>query len=628
MRKILLFATLIISTFLITQSEANISPVTSLPKYEWQKHATFPDRLGRTDDTLAMNNMMSFIFWRGQGKIYLRVSPRTKSFTLYLNGHIIDTSQAIAGGIYEADISGATIDGINTLHISRIEPYGLKNAVEVFVPYPVIIEGRPENEGISPESLALISEIISSDIAHGFPSAQLAIIRNGRLIYSNAWGKTDTANPKSPNVTRETLYDLASVSKVLTVNYAVQKLITDGKLDLDARIADIFGREFLDGTIKAPYAATNAKTMRAWKSSITVRDVMCHRAGYPPEIHYYDKNYDLSTFKHNEKSRNPLYSGITPSPETRAQTFRAIKQTPLQYQPRTKITYSDVDYMLLCLAVEEITGMTLDAYLSANFWQPMSLTRITFNPLKNGFTVDDCVATEIHGNMTTRGYAVRFPGIRDYVLKGEVHDEKAFHSMAGVSGHAGLFANAEDVAVLLSAMLTGGYGGHKFFSRNVIDMFTATQDKGAGIWGVGWWRNGDDGRPWYFGTQSASGTFGHQGFTGTLVMVDPSRNLVIAYFTNKLNSPALMPLSRRKTFAGNWYTASTLGFVAQILGVNDAGQLDSLLADMAEGSLKLIPNGAGKNHPSVRNAESKIDLLSRREGFADYVARLKNMLPR
>lgn len=628
MRKILLLATLIISTCLIIQSYANISPVTSIPKYEWQKQASFPDWLGRTDDTLAMNHMMSFTFWSGQGKIYLKISPRTKSFRLYLNGTSIDTSHALAGGIYEADISGATVNGVNTLHISQIEPYGLKNAVEVFVPYPVIIEGSPQNEGISPESLALISEIISSDVAHGFPSAQLAIIRNGRMIFSRAWGKTDTTNPNSPNVTRETLYDLASVSKVLTVNYAVQKLVTEGKIDLDAKIADIFGREFLDGTIKAPYSLASPKTMRAWKSSITVRDVMCHRAGFPSEIHYYDKNYDLSTFKHNDKSANALYSGITPSPETRAKTFRAIMHTPLQYQPRTKIAYSDVDYMLLCFAVEKITGMTLDAYLSANFWRPMGLTHITFNPLKSGFTPNDCAATEIHGNMTTRGYAVNFPGLRDYVLKGEVHDEKAFHSMAGVSGHAGLFANAEDAAILLSAMLTGGYGGHRFFSRNVIDMFTATQDKGAGIWGAGWWRNGDDGRPWYFGTHSHSGAFGHQGFTGTLVMADPSRNLIIAYFTNKLNSPAVMPLSKRKTFAGNWYTSSTLGFVAQILGVNDAGQLESLLADMAGGSVKLIPNGAGKNHPSVKNAESKIDMLSRHEGYGDYVARLREMLPR
>lgn len=94
--------------------------------------------------------------------------------------------------------------------MSEIEPYGLKNAVEVFVPYPVVVDGSPEDEGIRPESLALIAGIISSDIAHSLPGAQLAVIRNGRLIYSNAWGKTDTTNPNSPEATRETLYDRVS----------------------------------------------------------------------------------------------------------------------------------------------------------------------------------------------------------------------------------------------------------------------------------------------------------------------------------------------------------------------------------------------------------------------------------
>ena len=630
------FAAFMLSFIIITSAEANVIPLSSIPNYQWQKKASFPEWLGRTDDTLALNSMMSFMFWHGQGKIYLRTSSRAKSFRLFINGHKIDTSSAKAGASYEINIADFTVNGINTLQVSNIEPYGVKNAVEIFIPYPVVVDGRPEDEGIRPESLALISEIISSDVAHGFPGAQLAIIRNGRLIYSNAWGKTDSTNPKSPNVTRETLFDVASVSKVLTVNYAVQKLMTEGRLDVDAKISGILGAEYINATIKAPYVSASLKTIQAWKSSVTVRDVMCHRAGYPPEIHYYDKNYDLANFQHNEKSINPLYSGITPNAETRAKTYRAILRTPLQYQPRTKIKYSDVDYMLMCFVAEKISGMTLDKYLAENFWRPMGLTHITYNPLRNNFAPEGIAATEIRGNMTTRGHAVNFPGLRDYVLKGEVHDEKAYHSMDGVSGHAGIFANAEDTAILLSVMLTGGYGGHKFFSRNVIDTFTATQDKDKGQWGIGWWREGDDGRMWYFGNNSHPGAFGHQGFTGTLVAVDPSRNLVVAYFTNKLNTPAVMPLSRRKTFAGNWYTASTLGFVLQILGIGiDSGgskdvseQLSALLSDMAGGSLKLIPENAGKNHPSVKNSESKIDLLMTRNEYADEAMRLRKMLLR
>ena len=618
MRKLILSAVMLLCV--LAEAESSIIPVSAVPAYQWQKAAAFPDWQGRPDDSLAMNSMMSFTFWHGQGKIYLKVSPRTKNFALFVNDRKLDTSSAKAGGTYEVDISGATVNGINTLQLSSIEPRGLKDAVKVYVPYPEILDGRPEDEGIRPEALELVAEIISSDIAYGFPGAQLAVIRNGRLIYSNSFGTTNTADPDSPKVTRDTLYDLASVTKILSVNYAVQKLMTEGRLDVDAKIADIFGSEFLDSTITAKYEdtpITDAETMREWKAEITIRDVMCHRAGYPPELHYYDKHYDITRFKHNDNADNPFYSGITPSPETRAKTLREIFRTPLLYKPRTKIAYSDTDFMLMCFVVEKAAGKTLDEYLAENFWRPLGLKHITYNPLKNGFSPEDCAATEINGNMTTRGYAVKFEGLRDYVLRGEVHDEKACHSMDGVSGHAGLFANAEDAAKLMSVMLTGGYGQHKFFSRSVMDMFTSPQDKQSGQWGIGWWREGDDGRPHYFGTQSSSGAFGHQGFTGTLVFADPSRNLVVVFLTNKINTPALRPLRKPKTFAGNWYTASTLGFAVQILGIGLDGeddiseQLESLLEDMTEGSERLIPEGAGKDHPAVRNAASKRDVLRR-----------------
>ena len=571
----------------------------------WQKEASFPDWKGYTDDTLAMNSMMSFMFWHGQGKVKVEVSGQVHSFRMFINGHPLDTSRMKPGGVYEADISSWTADGVNTLQVSNIEPLGLKDAVKISVPYPIVLAGRPEDEGINPESLALIGDIISSDIAHGFPGAQLAVIRNGRMVYSSAWGTTDTSTPDSPKVTRETLYDLASVTKVLAINFAVQKLVTDGRLDVDAKIADILGHGFLEGP------------SRAWKSSITVRDVMCHRAGNPAEVHYYDP-------------ANALFTGTTPSPETRAKTFRAILKTPLSYEPRTKILYSDVDFMLMCFVVEKVSGKPLDEYLAENFWRPMGLARVTFKPLEHGFLPDEIAATEIDGNTTTRGKKVYFPGLRDYVLKGEVHDEKAYHSMNGVSGHAGLFANAESAALLMSVMLTGGWGEHRFFSRNVIDTFTAPQDKAKGQWGLGWWREGDDGRLWYFGGQASSGAFGHQGFTGVLVMADPAKNLVIAYFTNKLNTPAVLPLSGKRTFEGSWFTASTLGFAAQILGVgmdsreSVTEQLRALREDMAAESLRLIPAGAKRGHPAVRNAESKIALLDD-EGAA---AKLREKLPK
>ena len=124
------------------------------------------------------------------------------------------------------------------------------------IPYPEVLEGTPEEEGIRPETLELISDLIETDIDNGFTSAQLAVIRNGRLVYENAWGRTNTYLPDgspctdSAFVTTDTLYDLASISKMFGVNYALQKLVTDGKADLDAKITDFLGEEFVTETIQ------------------------------------------------------------------------------------------------------------------------------------------------------------------------------------------------------------------------------------------------------------------------------------------------------------------------------------------------------------------------------------------
>ncbi|MBR0249710.1 MAG: serine hydrolase [Synergistaceae bacterium] len=643
-RSALILLIIIIITESITPSFAarsSITQISSLPLGDWQKTVNFPDWRGKVDDTLALNSMISFNFWHGQGKVYLKVSEKTKRFNMFINGTRINTSNVNQKGFFSVDISQYTLDGINTIQISNIEPYNTKDAITLFIPYPVILEGTLKDSGIRPETISLISDIIDSDTANGFTSAQLAVIRNGRLVYSNAWGKVNSYNQNGTRITKgrnadtNTLYDLASVSKMFGVNYAIQKLVTDEKLDIDSRIVDILGNEFANSSLTITYknlGRINSNTMREWKSSITVRDVLCHRAGFPPAVHYHDKNYDLSALKHDDKASNPLYTGNDGSALTRTKTLDAICKTPLMYRPRTRIVYSDVDYMLLCFVIEKVTGQTLDVYMRENFWRLMNLNRIAYNPLKNRFSRDEIAATEINGNR--RAGNINFSGIRTYTLQGEVHDEKAFHSMGGVSGHAGLFSNAEDIAKLASVMLTGGYGNHKFFSRNVIDTFTAPQNADSANWGVGWYREAEDERVWYFGTQTPSYAIGHQGWTGTLVIIDPSRNLVIAYLTNKINSPAMKGYTSSKGFTASWFTSATLGFVPQILSIgmdsdkNINAQLMSLLADMAGDSVKLITKKAGRTHPSVMNAKSKIDLLFRRakaSGMKEYLSEAERL---
>ncbi|MCR5788517.1 MAG: penicillin binding protein PBP4B [Lachnospiraceae bacterium] len=592
----------------------------------YQINVSFPDWKGYTDDTLAMNSMISFLGYHGQGSLEITVSEEVTGFELYINGIAVDTAEFAGGGQYTLDISEYTRNGENTLQVSGITPFDLKEAVKVSVPYPTVLPGEPEEEGISEQTLAMISDLIENDVANGFTSASLAVIRNGRLVYENAWGRTNSYHPdgtpdeESPLVTTDTLYDLASVTKMFSVNYALQKLVTDGEVKLDDTIASYLGESFytedpiLTDTGDDP--GIDPETMKEWKAALTIRDLLRHQGGFPADPKYpspllYKEDTDVYP-------ENPLFAGNGADEETKIATIEMIGKTPLNYEPGTKTVYSDLDYMILGLVVEKVTGKDLNSYLKETFWEPMGLTHITYNPLQQGFEASDCAATELNGN-TRDGY-LDFSGYRTYTLQGEVHDEKAFYSMEGISGHAGLFSNATDLAKLASVMLSGGYGEYRFFSRNVMNQFMAPKREDAGNWGLGWWRQGDSQRVWYFGTQAGSNTIGHQGWTGTIVMIDPDRQLVIAYLTNKINSRITDFAANPNKFNGGWYTAATLGFVPQLLSIGmDASleeteisdQLLTLCADMAVESLKLVPEGISftSDHPSVKNVESKLSLF-------------------
>ena len=462
------------------------------------------------------------------------------------------------------------------------------------------------------------------------------MIRNGRLIYNNAWGKTNSYLPDgspcvdSSDVTTDTLYDLASVTKMFSVNYAFQKLLTDGQVDLDAKITDFLGDEFAseavfmsdsspeDDNSPEDDSRPDIETVRAWKAGLTIRDLLRHQGGFPASPRYCAPYVFVDNLPEGESyPENPIFAGNGADEETRQATIEMIFRTPLEYEPGTQTLYSDVDYIILGLVVEKITGKGLDEWLRESFWKPMGLSHITYKPLDNGFSPEDCAATELNGN--TRDGLFEFDGYRTSTIQGEVHDELAYYNMAGVSGHAGLFSNAEDLAKLASLMLCGGCGENRFFSRNVMDVFTAPKSDSAANWGLGWWRQGDSQRVWYFGTQAGSDTVGHQGWTGTLFVIDPDRELVIVYLTNKINSPITDKYANANKFDGNWYTASTLGFVPQILSIgmdsdeDISGQLLDLTADMAVESLKLLPQGVSVSsaHPAAKNAQSKLRLFEK-----------------
>ncbi len=493
---------------------------------------------------------------------------------------------------------------------------------EEYVP-PEIERALPQDVGIHDECIALIEDIITSDIANGFTSAQLSIIKDDKLVYENAWGKLCTyekdgsIKEDSPLVTTDTLYDLASVSKMLGVNYALQKLVTEGKLVISEKIVDILGSEFSEDTIDIQYvkgSGASLETQKKWKAELTVRELLQHQGGFPADPRYSNPHVDQASQEYDPEYENVLFSSYEANEKAKALTYEAICKTPLLYEPGTKTVYSDVDYMILGLVVEKISGVTLDEYIKENFCTPLGLTHVTYNPLENGFTKDDCAATELNGN-TRDGYIV-YDGVRTETLQGEVHDEKAYYCMGGVSGHAGLFSNATDLARLANVMLTGKCGDTQVFSKEVIGLFTDPVADNIQKWGLGWWRQGNLERTSYFGTKASSETFGHQGWTGTLVMIDPEKNLVIAFLTNKINSPVTNKKSNPNKFNGNWYTTAKLGFVAEILYVGMDEDVDvredliHICESLIEDGQKQIKKSMSEDHPARKNLYSKKQVLS------------------
>lgn len=586
-----------------------ITPAVLDEDASWQACVSFPDWCGFVQKSLAVNSVYGYIGCRNQGELYLCVHPDVLSFDLFIN-NVRFPSEAMHSGTWRIDTSSVSVNGINTLQISNIEPWDLNDAVIAYIPFPVPIMGMKENE----PGMELLDEIIAQDIQHGFPSASICMIRHGEIVYEKAWGRCCSTDPASRAVSTDTLYDLASVTKVFAVNYPLQKYVSDGVLDIDTPVHAILGSAFYEDVIMIPYrdgAGNDLPTQKAWKKQITLHHLLTHSAGFPPDARYYYRHYDAAAMRPDDAAENILYTGCDGSRETRSKTIEALNRTPLLYEPGTRTIYSDTDYMILGAVLEKVSGKDLDTLLKDMFLKPMGLTHMTFRPLDHGFVKADCAATELHGN--TRDGARKDSSLRNEVLQGEVHDEKAWYSMAGISGHAGLFASARDAAALGMAMLYGGYGTHRFFTKAVMDTFVSPSSFTHEDWGLGWFRNGDHARPWHFSGIRSASVFGHQGWTGTLLMIDPAEDTVLAVLTNAKNTPVSDPDTDSNLFDGDWYSASGVALAPQLLAYKGSREsLNSLAADMANEAIKRIPKDASPDHPSVRNTQSKLAVLKHR----------------
>ena len=418
-----------------------------------------------------------------------------KSFDLYINGIKIDTSKHLKPEEFNITVQGKYLhDGSgNTLSIQNVQP--IDKTLHVNLPYPTLEQGKPRDVGFSDKLLSKVDELIENDVKNGFPGASITIVKNGKIVKASSYGyahkyENSTTLMKEPELaTPETMYDMASNTKMFATNFAVMHLVDDGKININDPIHKYIPL----------YTGKDANGQS--RDERTVKDILTHSAGYMPDPKFFDPD-EVSVYGKNLYSQNKV---LTENIICRELPFAG---------PRGGLpNYSDVDYMLLGMVVEHVTGMPLDKYVESTLYKPLGLTHTLYNPLEKGFKPSDCAATELDGN--SRGGTVIFPNERMDVIQGQCHDEKAFYCMGGVSGHAGLFSNIEDMAVLCQVMLNnGGYGNVKLWNEDVESQFVKPSDLDI-TFGLGWRRQGDEDLTWHFGAYASEYAVGHTGWTGT-----------------------------------------------------------------------------------------------------------------
>ena len=346
--------------------------------------------------------------------------------------------------------------------------------------------------------IATADSLIASAVGTLIPGAVFLVSKDGRVVHQRAFGYaqlndyhgTRLAQPRTMRVT--TMFDLASVTKVMGTTMAMMLLVDRGRVDLDAPIY----RYLPD--FRGPHP-----------DSITVRQLLQHSSGLV--------------------QWQPLYY----SAANTAQTYAVIRDMPLGWGVGEARHYSDLGFMILGDIVERVSGQRLDAFLEQNLYRPLGLRSTAFNPKSHGFT--EFAATE-SGNVyekhmvydSTFGYRYRgdptaWNGWRQYVLDGEVDDGNSFYANGGIAGHAGLFSTAGDVRVLLDLLTNDGtVGGRQYIRPLTIGLFL-TLDKYQNFLG------------WQAPTYLPGGSFSHTGFTGTYVAGIPKYGISIVLLTNRQN---------------------------------------------------------------------------------------------
>ena len=327
-------------------------------------------------------------------------------------------------------------------------------------------------------------DLLDRAVADGaFPGGVLAVGWNDQLAI-HPFGKF-TRDANSPAVAVDSIYDVASLTKPIVTTTAVMMLAQQHLLDLDATVVRY---------LPEWAAASKSDPDPFWRSRVTVRMLLLHDSGLPDYGKFYKEAKD------------------------RAGLLARVMAAPLVTEPGAHIEYSDLGFILLGEIVARLTGKSLDLYAKQNIFAPLAMNNSLFNP-----------PTSLRARVAPTEDDKEY---RNRLIQGEVHDENAF-AMGGVAGHAGLFSTAADISAFAQMLLNGGvYAHHRFLTRTTIRQFTTRETVGDSSRALGW---DVPTQPSSSGQFFSPHSYGHMGFTGTSLWIDPDRQLFVLMLTNRVN---------------------------------------------------------------------------------------------
>jgi len=382
------------------------------------------------------------------------------------------------------------------------------------LPLRLMPEVAPNIEGLNTARLNIIDSIANDGIKkHAFPGCVVLVAKNGKIVFDKSYGfyTYDSIQP----VYRETIYDMASVTKIMATLLSVMKLYDEGKLDIQKTLGDYL-----------PW------TRNTNKQNLKLFDILLHQAGLKSFIPFFRETIDTSkpdlisgkffACKPDSLHAVRVADNMYMRNDWTDTIYERILKSPVG--PKGHYEYSDNDFIFLGKIVEALSGLSLDQYVKLNFYDKLGLTGTGFRP-RNRFSLSNIAPTENEKLF------------RNQLLWGDVHDPGAA-MFGGVAGHAGLFSNAYDMAILSQMLLNGGsFNGQALIKKSTIDYFSEYHSNSSRR-GLGFDKPEKDNatrKEPYPALSASPQTIGHTGYTGTCFWIDPKYNLVFVFLSNRVN---------------------------------------------------------------------------------------------